>query len=114
MRGTSGLMLKRWFAMPLRADGPEDDPVRNEVLRDLAEASAHGVHDNLVVVETPLGAALLEAMTMKGSPIVLIDHIRRDHWARVQFWTNASSLAEVYTRLRTLPRVAFEQIFLRG
>jgi hypothetical protein len=111
---TSTLRLKRRFTMSLRADSAEDDPVRNEVLRDLAEAIAHAVHENVVVIETPLGAALLEATTMDGAPIVLVDHIRRDHWARVQFWTNASSLADVYARLHTLPRLTFEQIFLLG
>jgi len=74
----------------------------------------HGVHDNVIVVRTPLGAAVLEATTVHGAPFVLVDHVRDDQWARVQFWINASSLGDIYTRLQALPRVSFAQILVYG
>jgi hypothetical protein len=106
--------LVRWFTTPLRADGPEDAPVREEVLSDIAQATYQGVHDNVIAVRTPLGAAVLEATTVHGAPIVLVDHVRDDHWARVQFWMNASSLDDIYEHLQALPRLSFEQIFVHG
>lgn len=55
---------------------------------------------------------LPESVVRQGCKLVLFDHVQNDRWVHQQFWMNATSVGDLGDRLRALPRVSFDALFV--
>lgn len=113
----SAFALARWFAPERYVNRPEDDFVREEVLTEIWNAEAVATSREAggkvtVWVRTPNGAAAIETRLVDESPLVVFDFVRNDRWERTNFWMNPSSVAVLGARLRNVPRVTADEIFV--
>lgn len=117
----TGEALAVWNATPyVDANIGANDSLREMILSDAYQFSAYAVDGGHVLLVTPLGKTLVRPRVRCGVDLLEFDHLTtRNHparvarRARVRFWMNLSSIADLGDRLRAAPekRCPFDSFF---
>lgn len=107
--------LVRWFDPSTKE---ADEFEREDLLRDVYQASAVATNEDGLLVKTPLGQCMIERVSefagYQDVDITRFHHVRDDRMEARTFWYNTSSVEDLMQRLQRVPVVSFEDLFFKG